>query len=223
MAITLTRRGGRLTKHGTEQDRAVWAAAAALLDYPDERLTERLAAVERLWEFLPEKAKPGLQQALDYLRSAPDAEQEYVSTFDMRRRATLYLTYWSAGDTRNRGQEIHRFLEIYRESGVEPPQDESPDHLTVVLEFAAQVDPDAGRALLGENRAGLELVRSTLREAGSPYAGVIDAICESLGPMRDSEIERAKRLAQAGPPKEAVGLEPFQLTVPPRRKKAAGA
>jgi hypothetical protein len=31
------------------------------------------------------------------------------------------------------------------------------------------------------------------------------------------EVRRAQRLAQAGPPAEAVGLQPFTLTVPPRR------
>ena len=55
----------------------------------------------------------------------------------------MYLTYWTAGDTRNRGREMLVFANAYRDAGVEPPRDEAPDHLPVVLEFAATVDPES--------------------------------------------------------------------------------
>ena len=44
-------------------------------------------------------------RASDPLRAAAD----YVETFDLRRRTTMYLTYWTAGDTRNRGSEMLAF------------------------------------------------------------------------------------------------------------------
>ena len=61
------------------------------------------------------------------------------------------------------------------------------------------------------------MLREALTEAGSPYAHAIAAVCETLPAGTDQEVRRAQRLAQAGPPAEAVGLQPFTLTVPPRR------
>lgn len=146
---------------------------------------------------------------------------DYVATFDMRRRATMYLTYWTAGDTRNRGREMLAFATAYREAGVEPPRSEAPDHLPVVLEFAATVAPGAGRQLLTEHRVPIDVLRSALADAASPYEHTVAAVCETLPAATDQEVRRAQRLAEAGPPAEAVGLQPFTLTVPPRREERA--
>ena len=45
-----------------------------------------------------------------------------------------------------------------------PPVDEAPDHLPVVLEFAATVDPVAGRRLLVEHRVPIDVLREALTE-----------------------------------------------------------
>ena len=90
------------------------------------------------------------------------AEIDYVETFDLRRRSTMYLTYWTAGDTRNRGSQMLAFAAAYRDAGVEPPCGEAPDYLPVVLEFAATVDPVAGRRLLVEHRVPIDVLREAL-------------------------------------------------------------
>ncbi|HET9890927.1 MAG TPA: nitrate reductase molybdenum cofactor assembly chaperone, partial [Mycobacterium sp.] len=145
------------------------------------------------------------------------AAMDYVATFDMRRRCTMYLTYWTAGDTRNRGREMLAFATAYREAGVQPPGGEAPDHLTVVLEFAATVDPEVGRRLLDQHRVPIDVLRGALADAESPYEPTVAAVCETLPAATDQEVRRAERLAKAGPPAEAVGLQPFTLTVPPRK------
>ncbi|ETB40694.1 respiratory nitrate reductase subunit delta [Mycobacterium avium subsp. hominissuis 10-5606] len=154
------------------------------------------------------------------------AAMDYVATFDMRRRATMYLTYWTAGDTRNRGREMLAFATAYREAGVQPPSNEAPDHLTVVLEFAATVDPDAGRRLLIAHRVPIDVLRCALADAKSPYEPAVAAVCQTLPAATDQEARRAERLArqllEAGPPAEAVGLQPFTLTVPPRAEGTPG-
>ena len=95
--------------------------------------------------------------------------------------------------------------------------DEAPDYLPVVLEFAATVDPEAGRRLLVEHRVPIDVLREALTEMGSPYANAVAAVCETLPAPTDRDVQRARQLAQAGPPAETVGLQPFTLTVPPRR------
>jgi nitrate reductase molybdenum cofactor assembly chaperone NarJ/NarW len=203
------------------QDRLVWQAASLLLAYPDGGQTERLHTADELLDHVGGNAGTLLRQAVSALRERDPmaAATDYVETFDMRRRATMYLTYWTAGDTRNRGREMLRFAGAYREAGVEPPRAEAPDHLPVVLEFAATVDPEAGRRLLTEHRVPIDVLRDALAAADSPYRSVIAAVCETLPAATDQELRRAERLANAGPPAEAVGLQPFTLTVPPRRDK----
>jgi nitrate reductase molybdenum cofactor assembly chaperone NarJ/NarW len=74
-----------------------------------------------------------------------------------------------------------------------------------------------GRKLLIEHRVSVDVLLRALRDAQSLYEHVVAAVCETLPPVTDQELRRAQRLAQQGPPAEAVGLEPFTLTVPPKR------
>jgi len=201
------------------QDRLVWQCASLLLAYPDEQFAERLGIVDELRAPVAGRTAEMLARTVEALRARDPmhAATDYVDTFDLRRRSTMYLTYWTAGDTRNRGREMLAFAQTYRDAGSRPPLDEAPDHLPVVLEFAATVDPVAGRRLLVEHRVPIDVLRDALTEYGSPYAHTISGVCETIPAATDQEVRRAQRLAQAGPPAEAVGLQPFTLTVPPRR------
>jgi nitrate reductase molybdenum cofactor assembly chaperone NarJ/NarW len=201
------------------QDRLVWQAASLLLAYPDDGQAQRLDTVEELLDHIRGPAAPSLGQTLCALRARDlmTAATDYVETFDMRRRNTMYLTYWTAGDTRNRGREMLVFATAYRDAGVEPPRKEAPDHLPVVLEFAATVDPEVGRQLLTEHRVPIDVLHDALADAQSPYQHTMAAVCDTLPAATDQEVRRAERLAKAGPPAEAVGLQPFTLTVPPKR------
>lgn len=203
----------------TMQDRLVWQSASLLLAYPDDALTERLDTVQELLSHVSGPAEGLLSETVAALRGREPmvAATDYVETFDMRRRATMYLTYWTAGDTRNRGREMLRFASAYRDAGVEPPRAEAPDHLPVVLEFAATVNPEVGRRLLTEHRVPIDVLWGALADAKSPYRHTLAAVCETLPTATDQEVRRAERLAKAGPPAEAVGLQPFTLTVPPKR------
>jgi nitrate reductase delta subunit len=203
------------------QDRLVWQTASLLLAYPDRG---RLGIADKLLAHLDGGAADLLGHtaaalaADDPMRAAID----YVDTFDMRRRCTMYLTYWTTGDTRNRGAAMLEFATAYREANVEPPSAEAPDYLPVVLEFAATVDPEAGRRLLAEHRVPIEVLREALSELVSPYAYAVAAVCETLPAATEVEVQRTQHLARAGPPAEAVGLQPFTLTVPPRRGAGGG-
>ncbi|BBZ41019.1 nitrate reductase molybdenum cofactor assembly chaperone [Mycobacterium conspicuum] len=203
----------------TMQDRLVWQAASLLLAYPDDGQAERLDIVDELLGHINGPVAELLEKTVTALRAREPmaAAVDYVETFDMRRRATMYLTYWTAGDTRNRGREMLAFASAYRAAGVQPPRTEAPDHLPVVLEFAATVDPEAGRRLLTEHRVPIDVLRGALAEANSPYEPTVAAVCATLPAVTDQEVRRAERLAKAGPPAESVGLQPFTLTVPPRK------
>ena len=59
-----------------------------------------------------------------------------------------------------------RFKQTYLASGFDLDRPgELPDHLCVVLEYAATVDQELGRQLMLDHRAGLELLRLSLRDS----------------------------------------------------------
>ncbi|HPU13858.1 MAG TPA: molecular chaperone TorD family protein, partial [Aeromicrobium sp.] len=113
------------------------------------------------------------------------------------------------------------FKQVYRQSDFVVRLDgELPDHLPVVLEFAALADPIAGVELLTEYRASLELLRIELEDDSSPWAGAVRAVCATLpGP---SPKTRTEAMALAGPiqPSETVGLEPFDIRLLPMAEGA---
>jgi nitrate reductase molybdenum cofactor assembly chaperone NarJ/NarW len=188
--------------------RVVRQAASYLLAYPDEALVERLPVLRAA---LAEHRVRSLDGFLDHVERTPlrELEREYVDVFDLSRRHALYLSYWTDGDTRRRGEVLARFKAAYRASGfLVDTSGELPDYLPMVLEFAALADPDAGEALLREYRPSLELLRIGLVEDHTPYAEVVAAVCATLPGA--SPADRAAVQAMAGgPPAESVGLEPY--------------
>jgi len=207
---TLTRpaRGDTLS---TEQLTIAWQSASLLLDYPDQALMENVPMLRAAAETVPPPQRDLFAEFLAHLQSTPlqDLQQDYVETFDNRRRCNLFLTYFAHGDTRKRGMALLRFKQTYLASGFELSESELPDHLCVVLEFAATIDRDLGRDLMLDHRAGLELLRLSLRDIGSPWAGLVEAVTSTLPPLRGDERDAVRRLAAEGPPEEEVGLAPF--------------
>ena len=126
-----------------------------------------------------------------------------------KRKACPYLTYWTDGDTRNRGFSIVRFKQAYLAAGFDIGDSELPDHLAVVLEFAALGDRMTGDALLVEHRVPIGLLREALANVESPYVDVLDAVLATLPNMTPEIAERMASLAKQGPPTEMVGLDPF--------------
>ena len=82
------------TRTGALYDRLVWQSASLLLAYPDE---SRLDAVENLLAHVEGAAAEHLSRTvaalhrLDPLRAA----QNYVDTFDMRRRCSSISRRWN--------------------------------------------------------------------------------------------------------------------------------
>jgi nitrate reductase molybdenum cofactor assembly chaperone NarJ/NarW len=71
------------------------------------------------------------------------------------------------------------------------------------------VDQARGRDLMLDHRAGLELLRLSLQDMGSPWGSLIDAVTATLPLLRGDERDAVRRLAAEGPPEEEVGLAPF--------------
>ncbi|WP_329416811.1 nitrate reductase molybdenum cofactor assembly chaperone [Streptomyces sp. NBC_00704] len=192
-----------------------WQAQSLLLAYPDERFEQYLALAGRAAAALPEPvARPLLRFTAHAQQTDPaDLAAAYVATFDHRKRCCLYLTYYAHGDTRKRGLGLLRLKQTYTAAGWRLGDDELPDHLAVVLEFAA-TDPATGAGLLTEHRAGLELLRLALNDDGSPWAHILDSVSATLPALAGDDREAVMRLAAQGPPEEQVGLDPYAPPMP---------
>lgn len=185
---------------------------SVLLRYPDRRLADAHEELSAAVEGLPRSPqRDSLRRFVAHVAAVTqrELEQEYVETFDLRRRASLYLTYYVHGDTRKRGMALLRLKHLYAAAGLEPTNGELPDYLPLMLEFAALAPADAGETLLREHRPPLELLRRHLHDAASPYADLLDALCGGLPRLTALEREHVRRLAENGPPDEQVGLQPF--------------
>lgn len=191
-----------------------WQVQSLLLAYPDERFEQRLALAARVAATLPEPvAHPLLRFTAHAERTAgADLATAYVATFDHRKRCCPYLTYYAHGDTRKRGLALLRLKQTYAVAGRRLTDDELPDHLAVVLEFAA-TDPAAGHRLLTEHRAGLELLRLALTDDAAPWSHVLDSVSATLPALAGDDREAVLRLAAQGPPEEQVGLDPYASPV----------
>jgi nitrate reductase delta subunit len=94
-------------------------AAAVCLGYPERDIVARSGLVRAA---LAEKA-PEQVEAFEPLLAYWDTSDlrtiqiHYVDVFDLNRKHSLYLSYWTDGDTRRRGEVLAAFKRRYRRSG----------------------------------------------------------------------------------------------------------
>ncbi|MDZ5458625.1 nitrate reductase molybdenum cofactor assembly chaperone [Azohydromonas lata] len=180
---------------------------AALLGYPGAELR---AALPQLAQALDEEgALPAARR--DELRAlmaglqrgdAYELEERYVETFDRGCATSLHLFEHVHGDSRERGPAMIDLLQTYERAGLYLGDEELPDHLGVVLEFASTQPPAVAREFLGEMAHILNAVFSALLQRGSPYACVLGAVLELAG-------EKPQAVAvQADEPLDEAWAEP---------------
>ncbi|WP_316743636.1 nitrate reductase molybdenum cofactor assembly chaperone [Streptomyces sp. MK7] len=206
------RRPSQLTPDEVRDRALVLRLLSLLLQYPDAELAAARPTVVAAVEALPASpAATELTAFTDWFtEQEPEAlERHYVETFDLRRKSSLYLTYYLHGDTRRRGMALLTLARSYRAAGWETGGGELPDHLPVVLEFAALAGPGAGEAPLRRHRRGLELIRRALTDAGSPYRHLLAALLSLMPPATEADLAAVAELAAEGPPNEDVGLDPY--------------
>ncbi len=199
----------------SSRERAVVAAAASrLLRYPDDGLLAELPLLLEAADRLPAAFGGPLRELIAHLDGTPllMLQADYVATFDLRRRNSLYLTYFLNGDTRRRGQAIWRFQDLIRRRGYAVADGELADFLPAVLELIAEFpdDPEPLELLL-EHQAGISVLLRSLQDDRSPWTGAVLALDLALPRPSRAVAEAAERILAEGPPAEQVGLDPFSL------------
>jgi nitrate reductase delta subunit len=191
-------------------------------EYPDEELVHLVPALRDALVEAGADTAP-VEELFAALTDRPltEVQAEYVQEFDLSKRHSLHLTYWTDGDTRRRGEALAAFKEIYRAHGALPEGTELPDYLPLVLEFAAKVAPADGYELLQRYRPSLELLRLALRDDGLPHAGALGLVCSTLPGVSPEDKQTVMQTAGYGPPTETVGLEPYSSRLLPVHERNA--
>ncbi|MGQ4517239.1 nitrate reductase molybdenum cofactor assembly chaperone [Streptomyces sp. DW26H14] len=201
---------------------AVLQAASLLLGHPDDTWPGLLDTVRGALVPLGAPEAAHLLRFCDAVDGVPPLElsARYVATFDRSARRCLHLTYHTDGDTGRRGASLAAIASAFREQGWQPPDDELPDHLPLLLEFAARC-PGPGTALLGRHRAAVEVLRYALGSYLSPYADILRAVCASLPGAGPASHDEALRLVGQGRSAERVGTGPPPVEPAPLSLRAA--
>jgi nitrate reductase delta subunit len=189
----------------------VFKFASLLLQYPDDRLLAERELLGRDARALGRGRAAGRLGDAWEQWSSLDGETlraRYVETFDFNRHNSLYLTYHSHGDRRERGMALIELKKRYEAAGLALETNELPDYLPLMLEFVA-LAPEAGTEALIQHREALEVLRGNLAAEKSLWELPVAAVSDALPRMTREQRDRARRMASEGPPDEEVGLEPF--------------
>lgn len=194
------------------ETKKLFAITSALLQYPDESLLELAKIVATEVETKSDSDESDIAKFLEWLESDSllSLQSYYVSVFDRKRRACLYLSYYLNGDTRTRGMALVHFKEMYRASGFTTTDDELPDFLPTVLQFTAAIDLEVGLEMLSQHYAGLVVLNTAMLDLKSPYSNLTSALVRHVPEGENPKVD-PRQLITIGVPTELVGLEPFSL------------
>jgi len=162
-----------------------------LLEYPGSEFEGRLRSVipaERRHTSAQSAAlcRDAATTALERFASAisaltPDAREElYTGTFDVTPSCVLYVSIHLFGEENfKRGEFMAGLQARYQQAGFSP-KGELPDHLSVLLRFAAQTDDAERRELVQFCLLGpIGKMMAALSEA-NPYRALLEAVRETL-------------------------------------------
>ena len=163
-----------------------------LMSYPTAALQ---AAVPEMCDTLEQDdlLESGLREAVQAFarelgqRPLTEIQEDYVSLFDRGRALSLHLFEHVHGESRDRGQAMVDLLELYRRGGLELDARELPDYLPLMLEFLSTRSRDEADELLGDAMAIVILLGARLRQRGSGYAVLFEALEAVFGGMEDAD------------------------------------
>ena len=154
---------------------------SALLSYPTPGLKDaateavRILCDERLLSAEHIERVCGF---VDWLLDTPqlDAEAAYIDAFDRGRSTSLHLFEHIHGESRARGEAMHRLLLRYRAHGLELQAGELPDFLPLFLEFLSTRSAREAAKHLSEVSDIVGLIARRLVKRGAPHAALLEAV-----------------------------------------------
>jgi len=154
---------------------------SAFLCYPAPELKGAAKQGVRILDeekLLSAKQIAGVCDFVDWLLQTPQlaVEAAYIDAFDRGRSTSLHLFEHIHGESRARGEAMHRLLLRYRAHGLELQAGELPDFLPLFLEFLSTRSAREAARHLAEVVDIVALVGRRLRQRGAPHAALLEAI-----------------------------------------------
>lgn len=146
------------------------------LQYPDNDWIENAEIDEAMTMIKNERVKQNLKQFTTYLQKTPfdKLTENYVQTFDFTEQASLYLTHKVFGDNRERGLAFVKLKMEFAKAGFYIKNDELPDYLPLILEFAAIAEAHFVRKVFLIHKKALDELFVELEKNNSEYAHLLD-------------------------------------------------
>jgi nitrate reductase delta subunit len=170
-----------------EEKRALLKLLSVLLQYPDDEFIMSLEELKEAVEEIPQVAqRERCKHFLDYLANNPliRLQEEYTATFDLNPAASLNLTYHKWGDSRERGNALVGFHQLYQAGGYESISGELPDYLPLLLEFLSVNRQECDFLFVGQYCGQLKAISALLQESGNPYAGLFEIVLDIFGHLK---------------------------------------
>jgi nitrate reductase delta subunit len=119
----------------------------------------------------------------DWLLDTPqlDVEAAHIDAFDRGRTTSLHLFEHIHGESRARGEAMHRLLLRYRAHGLELQPGELPDFLPLFLEFLSTRPAREAAKHLSEVSDIVRLIGRRLVKRGAPHASLLEAVASLAG------------------------------------------
>ncbi len=146
------------------------ALVSLLLRYPTEEIINEIKDLHT--------ENPYIKDFLNSLKNKElmDLQQEYVRSFDLNDKSSLYLTYHRFRDDPKRGNYLSKLINYYRDKGYYFVENELPDFLPVVLEFIYHQPVEIGIEILKNFEKEINQIQKGLTEINSAYLPLIDFI-----------------------------------------------
>lgn len=168
-----------------EDRQRIFKIASILLQYPEQ---EWIDDADLLWEVSHLEIADVRElygKLLDYLKNT-EVEQlaeQYVTTFDFSDKTTLYLTYAIFGDGKERGPAFVKLNEEFDSAGYQMTDEELPDFLPAVLEFASLVPEESARKVFLIHKKAIDQLAAELEAMESPYRWVMQGCVQVMNDL----------------------------------------
>src|SRR5262245_31436107 len=154
---------------------------SAFLCYPAPELKGAAKQGVRILDeekLLPAKQIAGVCDFVDWLLQTPQlaVEAAYIDAFDRGRSTSLHLFEHIHGESRARGEAMHRLLLRYGAHGLELQAGELPDFLPLFLEFLSTRPAREAAKHLSEVSDIVGLIARRLVKRGAPHAALLEAV-----------------------------------------------
>ncbi|MGN9865279.1 nitrate reductase molybdenum cofactor assembly chaperone [Bacillus swezeyi] len=166
-----------MEKQWMEEDRLVFKLCSLFLRYPDKEWTESEEVNQMVNAIENKGMNHCLRQFMTYVNENAYKVlcENYVRWFDFSEPKTLYLTHGRFGENRERGLAFVKLKMEFAKAGFYIKNDELPDYLPLILEFASMADKDFVQKVFFIHKKAIDQLLTELEKEDNPYGFLLKA------------------------------------------------